>query len=79
MEGDNNKTIVIGPQFCSPQPLQLFINKKIYFFSGHGYEVKDDNGNMVFTIENLLGFFRRKLIIFDAANVPILTLKSKVI
>ncbi|XP_015087299.1 protein LURP-one-related 10 [Solanum pennellii] len=77
MEGDNNKTIVIGPQFCSPQPLQLFINKKIYCFSGHGYEVKDDNGNMVFTIENLLGFFRRKLIIFYAANAPSLTLKSK--
>ncbi|KAG5584986.1 hypothetical protein H5410_045420 [Solanum commersonii] len=77
MEGVNNKTIVIGPQFCSAQPLQLFIKKKVYFLGGHGYEVKDDIGNIVFTIENVLGFFRSKLIVFDAANVPILTLKSK--
>ncbi|XP_055811727.1 protein LURP-one-related 10-like [Solanum dulcamara] len=76
-EGNSNKTIVMGPQFCSPQPLQLFIKKKVYFMGGHGYEVKDDYGNLVFTIENVLGFFRSKLIVFDAANVPILTLKSK--
>ncbi|XP_015170044.1 protein LURP-one-related 10-like [Solanum tuberosum] len=77
MEGVNNKIIVIGPQFCSPQPLQIFIKKKVYFLGGHEYEVKDDNGNMVFTIKNVLGFFRSKLIVFDAANLPILTLKIK--
>lgn len=76
--GNNNTTIVIGPQFCSPQPLQLSIKKKTYFLGGHGYEVKDEYGNLVFTIENILGFFRSKLLIFDAANVPILTLKAKV-
>ncbi|KAG5584988.1 hypothetical protein H5410_045422 [Solanum commersonii] len=77
MEEVNNQTIVIDPQFCSPQSLQLFIKKKVYFFGGHGYEIKDDYDNFVFTIEKALGFFRSKLLIFDAAHVPIFTLKSK--
>ncbi|MCD9641797.1 hypothetical protein HAX54_028241 [Datura stramonium] len=77
MEGGNNRTIVIGPQFCSPQPLQISMKKKVYFLAGYGYEVKDDYGNLIFTIENVLGFFRSKILIFDAVGVPILTLKSK--
>ncbi|XP_059306905.1 protein LURP-one-related 10-like [Lycium ferocissimum] len=78
MEGaNNNKTIVMGPQFCSPQPLQLSIKKKVYFLPGHGYEVKDDFGNIVFTIQSVVGLFRSKVLIFDAADVPILTLKRK--
>lgn len=72
-----NQTIVIGSQFCSPQPLQLSIKKKVYFCAGHGYEVKDAYGNLVFTIENLLGFFSSKVLVFDTADIPILTLKSK--
>ncbi|OIT07933.1 hypothetical protein A4A49_10464 [Nicotiana attenuata] len=76
MEGAN-QTVVIGSQFCSPQPLQLSIKKKVYFCAGHGYQVKDGYGNFVFTIENLLGFFSSKVLVFDAADIPILTLKSK--
>ncbi|KAK4359252.1 hypothetical protein RND71_021481 [Anisodus tanguticus] len=79
MEGANNdRTIVTGPQFCSPQTLQLSMKKKNYFFGGYGYDVKDASDNLVFTIKEVLGFFSRsKVLIFDAADVPILTLKSK--
>ncbi|XP_009796279.1 protein LURP-one-related 10-like [Nicotiana sylvestris] len=76
MEG-GNQTVAIGSQFCSPQPLQLSMKKKVYFCAGHGYEVKDAYGNLVFTIENLLGFFSSKVLVFDAADIPILNLKSK--
>ncbi|XP_009629283.1 protein LURP-one-related 15-like [Nicotiana tomentosiformis] len=75
MEGG---TVVIGHRFCSPQPLQLSIKKKIYILAGYGYEVKDAYDNIVFTIEKVLGFFRsNKVLVFDAAGVPLVTLKSK--
>lgn len=76
MEGG---TVVIGHRFCSPQPLQLSIKKKIYILAGYGYEVKDAYDNIVFTIEKVLGFFRsNKMLVFDAAGVPLVTIKSKV-
>ncbi|XP_059306906.1 protein LURP-one-related 15-like [Lycium ferocissimum] len=80
MEGaNNNRTIFVrGPQFCSPRPLQLSMKKKNYFCGGYGYAVKDAYGNLILTIKEVLGFFSRsKVLIFDAAGIPILTLKSK--
>ncbi|XP_019161111.1 PREDICTED: protein LURP-one-related 10-like [Ipomoea nil] len=69
-----NPNAVISPNFCAPHPIQLSIKKKVYFFAGHEYEVEDDtNGRLLFKIKWMSG----KLVIFDAAGNPIVTLGPK--
>ncbi|KAL6132989.1 hypothetical protein ACLB2K_065226 [Fragaria x ananassa] len=63
---------IIGPNFCSPHPVDLGIVKLVP--SGN-FSVKDVNGNIVFNVTGTFLSLRRFLV--DGARNPIVTLQKK--
>ncbi|GAB4839140.1 hypothetical protein Ancab_028668 [Ancistrocladus abbreviatus] len=70
--------VVVGPEFVLPHALDLIITKKHWTLNSGEFEVKDANGNIVFTVEAGARFsMRPRRIIRDAAGNIILTLRRK--
>nr|GMC93814.1 protein LURP-one-related 10-like [Ipomoea batatas] len=73
-----NPNAVISPNFCAPHPFQLSLKKKHYFFRSQEYEVKDDTyGRFLFKVKRINSFFSSKVVIYDAVQNPIVTLRPK--
>ncbi|MCL7023866.1 hypothetical protein MKW94_025801 [Papaver nudicaule] len=71
----NNSVIVISPQYCAPYQLDLFTAKGVKKITQDRYlGAFDINGNHIFKVESN-GFFSSRLILVDAAGVPVVSLK----
>ncbi|CAI9106758.1 OLC1v1005977C1 [Oldenlandia corymbosa var. corymbosa] len=73
--GGRGMVMVVGPEDCSPYPMELAMKRKV-FSRSEKLAFTGVSGNILFRVQSL-GFSRRKLRIVDAAGVPILTLKHK--
>ncbi|KAJ4849600.1 hypothetical protein Tsubulata_045229, partial [Turnera subulata] len=70
---------IISPQYRSPHPIELAIVTKIVPFAGSYLQVKDPNGNIIFTVKynRLVWLHGYAKTIFDAAGNPVVTLRRK--
>ncbi|PKI35932.1 hypothetical protein CRG98_043686, partial [Punica granatum] len=76
--GSTNSLSVIGPQYCTPYPIDLRIVKKVMTISDGNFVVTDSAGNILFKVKGvLLTFIHQRRHLLDAAGIPIVTLQSK--
>ncbi|XP_020202740.1 protein LURP-one-related 10 [Cajanus cajan] len=71
-------TVVIGPQYCAPYPVDLAVVKKVMTISDGNFVVTDVNGNVVFKVKGSLLTLRDRRLLIDAAGNPIVTLRRKI-
>ncbi|MCL7049600.1 hypothetical protein MKW94_019987 [Papaver nudicaule] len=73
----NDKAIVVvSPQYGAPDQVDLYISKKVKKTTkGRHLGVFDSNGNTIFKVKTN-GLFSSRLILVDAAGVPVVSLKS---
>ncbi|KAK7294803.1 hypothetical protein RJT34_17700 [Clitoria ternatea] len=70
-------TIVIGPQYCAPYPVDLAVVKKVLSISDGNFVVTDVGGNVVFKVKGSLMTLRDRRFLVDAAGNPVATLRRK--
>ncbi|RZC63156.1 hypothetical protein C5167_024905 [Papaver somniferum] len=71
----NDSVIVISPQYCAPRQVDLYIAKKVKKVTeGRHLGAFDINDNCIFIVKTG-GFFGSRLILVDAAGVPVVSLK----
>ncbi|KAI3958085.1 hypothetical protein MKW98_020727 [Papaver atlanticum] len=70
-----NSIVVISPQYCTPYQVDLYIAKRVKKITeGRHLGVFDINGNNIFKVITS-GHFNSRLILVDAAGVPVVSLK----
>ncbi|KAI3925193.1 hypothetical protein MKW92_024032 [Papaver armeniacum] len=70
-----NSIVVISPQYCTPYQVDLYIAKRVKKITeGRHLGVFDINGNNIFKVITS-GHFSSRLILVDAAGVPVVSLK----
>ncbi|XP_077239181.1 protein LURP-one-related 10-like [Tasmannia lanceolata] len=69
---------IVGPQFCAPNPLNLYITEKTWNTTGGDYTVTDTNGNMVFKFKGKMFSLRNNRVLLDAARNPLVTMQRKI-
>lgn len=67
--------VAVGEQFCVPHAVDLTITGKAF---SDLLTVTDTTGNVVFTVKTVVSLFSRRLLLLDAADHPLLTIKPKV-
>ncbi|XP_012569043.1 protein LURP-one-related 10-like [Cicer arietinum] len=72
-------TVIFGPQYCAPYPLDLAVVKKVMTISDGNFAVTDVNGNIVFKVKGSLLTLRDRRVLVDAAGYPIVTLRRKIV
>ncbi|OMO63428.1 hypothetical protein COLO4_32458 [Corchorus olitorius] len=70
---------IIGPQYCSPHPIELAVFKKVKSVTNGDFVVTNINGNILFKVIGP-GFFstRDRQVLTDAAGNPIVSLRPKI-
>lgn len=71
-------TAIVGPQYCTPYPVDLAVVKKVMTLSDGNFVVTDINGNTIFKVKGSLLTLRDRRMLVDAAGNPIVTLRRKV-
>ncbi|KAI3841404.1 hypothetical protein MKX03_000031 [Papaver bracteatum] len=72
----NNSVVVISPQYCTPFQVDLYIAKEVKKITkGRYLGAFDVNGNNIFKVKTASGFFSSRLLLVDAAGVPVVSLK----
>ncbi|KAI3927111.1 hypothetical protein MKX01_029879 [Papaver californicum] len=72
----NDSIIVISPQYCSPYQVDLHIAKEVKKITeGRHLGVFDINGNNIFKVKSK--FFSNRLILANAARVPVVVVSLK--
>lgn len=69
---------IVSPHFCSPQPVDLAIVRKVLTITDGNFVVSDINGNVIFKVKGAHLSFRDHRILLDTAGYPIITLRKKV-
>ncbi|KAI3841401.1 hypothetical protein MKX03_000028 [Papaver bracteatum] len=70
-----NSIVVISPRYCTPYQVDLYIAKRVKKITeGRHLGVFDINGNNIFKVITS-GHFSSRLILADAAGVPVVSLK----
>ncbi|AES79764.1 putative tubby-like domain-containing protein [Medicago truncatula] len=71
-------TTIIGPQYCTPYPVELAVVKKVMTIADN-LTVTDVNGNIVFKVKGSVFTIRDHRVLVDAAGNPIITLRRKIL
>ncbi|KAI3925195.1 hypothetical protein MKW92_024034 [Papaver armeniacum] len=72
----NNPIVIISPQYCAPYQVDLHIAKKVKKITkGRHLRVFDINGNNIFKVKSK--FFSNRLILVNAARVPMVVVSLK--
>ncbi|GAB2217868.1 hypothetical protein Droror1_Dr00001081 [Drosera rotundifolia] len=71
--------VVVGQQFAAPYPVTLVITKKVLSLREGEFNVTDVNGNLIFSIKGSFFSAADRHVLRDAAGVPILTLRRKLL
>ncbi|KAI3927113.1 hypothetical protein MKX01_029881 [Papaver californicum] len=74
-----NPIVVIAPHFCAPYPVDLVITKKLISITEGNFGVLDINGNTVFKVKGTLLSIRDRRVLYDAANIPLVSLQQKIL
>ncbi|KAI9153330.1 hypothetical protein LWI28_009679 [Acer negundo] len=67
---------VVGPEFCTPYPLDLVIANKL--LSSRKFSVKDINGNSMYTVKGKLFSLHARKVLLDCAGNTIVTFTKKI-
>ncbi|XP_057489556.1 protein LURP-one-related 10-like [Actinidia eriantha] len=70
---------VVGPQFCTPYPVDLTVVRKLLNITEGNFTVTDVNGNIMFQIKGKFFSLRDRRVLLDAAGNPILTFQQKIL
>ncbi|XP_042515881.1 protein LURP-one-related 10-like [Macadamia integrifolia] len=73
-----NPVIVVGPQFCAPNPVYLTIVSKVLSLGVGNFNVAVD-GNNVFEVKSILLSFHGRRVLLDANGNPILSMRKKIL
>ncbi|KAG8373495.1 hypothetical protein BUALT_Bualt11G0030100 [Buddleja alternifolia] len=73
------ETIVISPDFCNPEHIHLTIFRKFLAVTDGNFVVIDENNNVMFKVIDKLVTIHDRHLLVDAAGVPILTFKKKIL
>ncbi|KAK8479205.1 hypothetical protein V6N13_093188 [Hibiscus sabdariffa] len=73
----NNPVPIIGPQFCTPYPVDLAIIRKVLTITDGNFVVTDINGNILFKVKGKFLSLNGRRVLLDGAGNPIVTLKQK--
>ncbi|XP_016652534.1 PREDICTED: protein LURP-one-related 10-like [Prunus mume] len=68
---------IVSPHFCSPQPVDLAIVRKVLTITDGNFVVSDINGNIIFKVKGAHLCLRDHRILLDTAGYPIITLRKK--
>ncbi|KAL3497889.1 hypothetical protein ACH5RR_040621 [Cinchona calisaya] len=68
---------VVGYGFCFPYLVDLVVKKKTIGLFRVRYDVLEDNKNLIFQVEGRFWQLKRKRIMTNTANFPILTMRGK--
>ncbi|MCL7035972.1 hypothetical protein MKW94_014994 [Papaver nudicaule] len=72
----NSSVVVISPQYCVPYQVDLYTAKRVKKITKDRYlGAFDINGNNIFKIKTASGFFTSRLVLADAAGLPVISLK----
>ncbi|GMH32452.1 hypothetical protein BSKO_00286 [Bryopsis sp. KO-2023] len=69
--------VAIDPRFITQEEVYLVLKEK-FSFSGDDFSIHDTNGRHWFQVKGKTFSLRDKKTLFDVANVPVLTMHSKV-
>ncbi|KAL5715126.1 hypothetical protein ACHQM5_016996 [Ranunculus cassubicifolius] len=65
---------VIGPQYCTPHPMVLTIQKKLFKLGEGHFSILDVNGDSLFTVDGA-----KKRVLLDSAGIPLVNMRHKMI
>ncbi|KAL1545430.1 hypothetical protein AAHA92_22158 [Salvia divinorum] len=72
-----NEVAVIDKKFCLPRSIDLTISKNIWQIGHANFVVTKSNREIIFKIQGAIFSFNTTRVIYDAAGVPIVTLRKK--
>ncbi|KAK1563019.1 hypothetical protein Q3G72_020901 [Acer saccharum] len=77
----HNPVSIIGPQYCAPYPVDLAIVRKGINLTDGNFVVQDinNNGNILFKLKGFLMTLHNRRVLFNAAGIPLVTLRHKII
>ncbi|TXG59038.1 hypothetical protein EZV62_016867 [Acer yangbiense] len=75
-----NPVPIIGHQYCAPYPVDLAIVRKVMNITDGNFVVQDinNNGNILFKLKGFLMTLHNRRVLFDAAGIPLVTLRGKI-
>ncbi|WOL06354.1 protein LURP-one-related 15-like isoform X2 [Canna indica] len=71
--------VVVGPQYCAPQVVDLTVTKKALSITDSDFAVTDANGNVVLKVKGVFFSLRDRSLLLDAAGNPLLTMQQKML
>lgn len=69
---------IVNPQYCSPDPVNLTIVRKVLTITNGNFVVTDINNVIIFKVEGAFLTVRDRHVLIDAATNPVVTFKEKV-
>ncbi|KAG6433721.1 hypothetical protein SASPL_105336 [Salvia splendens] len=72
-----NEVAVIDRKFCLPRSIDLTISKNIWQIGQANFVVTKSNGEIIFKIKGAIFSFNTTRVVYNAAGVPIVTLRKK--
>ncbi|KAH7428170.1 hypothetical protein KP509_10G078700 [Ceratopteris richardii] len=70
---------IVGVEFCSPEPVELTISKKVMSLSGGSFEVTDGEGCVRFKMDGHAFSIRDKRVLLDVDCKPIVSAHKKIL
>ncbi|KAK2647481.1 hypothetical protein Ddye_014970 [Dipteronia dyeriana] len=74
-----NPVSIVGPQYCTPYPVDLAIVRKVMTITDGNFVVQDINGNILFKVKGALMSIHDRHVLLDAAGKPLVTLRQKIV
>ncbi|KAI9153520.1 hypothetical protein LWI28_012578 [Acer negundo] len=73
-----NPVSIVGPQYCSPNPVNLAIVRRVMTITNGNFAVQDINDNILFKVKGSLVTIPNRHVLLDVAGKPLVTLQQKV-
>ncbi|KAK3227442.1 hypothetical protein Dsin_007304 [Dipteronia sinensis] len=73
-----NPVSIVDPQYCSPNPVDLVLVRKIMLMTKGNFDVQDINENIFFKAEGTLKTNHNLHVLLDAAGKTLVTIQEKI-
>ncbi|CAL9217302.1 unnamed protein product [Arabidopsis halleri] len=70
--------VIVDPKYCSPQPVDLAIVRKVLKITDGNFVITNADGNLLFKVKDPLFSLHEKRILLDGFGTKVLTLKGKI-
>ncbi|XP_072995246.1 protein LURP-one-related 15-like [Typha latifolia] len=72
------KAVVVGSQFCLPNPVQLTVAKQNVSITDSDFAVTNVDGVVIFKVKRELLTLRGRCVLLDGVGNPVVTMKKKI-